>query len=129
MAEKSPAKQIDDIIKHHGGWKSELLSHIREVVKSADASIEEGVKWKMPTRPEGLPVWSSNGIVCFAEIWKDNIKLIFFKGARLKDAQNLFNSRLKSKDIRAIEYKEGDSLDKDGLSELVKQAVKLNGSK
>lgn len=126
MADKSASEQIDDIIQYHGGWKAELLSQLRAVILAAEPSITEEVKWKMPTRPEGLPVWSLGGIVCFAEIWKDNVKLIFFKGAQLKDNQNLFNSRLKSRDVRAIEFKEGDSVDKDGLSRLVKQAVEQN---
>lgn len=129
MSDKSASQQIDDIIKQYGGWKGEMLSRLRAVIKQADAEIVEEIKWKMATRPEGLPVWSHDGIVCFAETWKDNIKLIFFKGARLDDPRGLFNSRLKSKDIRAIEFKQGDKVDEVGLHELVKEAVKLNTAK
>lgn len=129
MSEKSASEQIDDIIQKHGGWKGEILSKLRVVIKQADPGVIEEVKWKMPTRPEGLPVWSHNGMLCFAEIWKDNVKLLFSKGAQMQDPKKLFNARLKSRDIRAIEFHEGDTLDEASLQALVIEAVNLNISK
>lgn len=126
MSDISPSEQIDDIIKLHGGWKGDLIKDIRTVITTADSRIVEEVKWKMATRPEGLPVWSCNGIVCFVEVWKDNLKLIFFKGARLDDPSKLFNARLKSSSLRAIELHEGDSIDEAGLKALVAEAIELN---
>jgi hypothetical protein len=83
----------------------------------------------MATIPEGLPVWTHDGIVCFTETWKDNIKLIFFKGSQLADPNKLFNSRLKSSTVRAIEFHEGDHIDEAGIKALVVEAVELNTSK
>ncbi len=123
------AEQIDAILKMHGGWKGNLLSSLRDTIRQTDPKIYEEIKWKMKNRPEGLPVWSYNGIICFAEIWKDNVKLLFPKGALLKDPKSLFNARLQSKDIRAIEYREGDDVDESGLTELVTEAAKLNDDK
>lgn len=76
MEEKPATEQIDDIIKTYGGWKGETLSRLRAAVTSADKDVIEQVKWKMPSRPEGLPVWSYHGIVCLAETFKENIKLV-----------------------------------------------------
>jgi hypothetical protein len=129
MSDTSTSEQIDDIIKKHGGWKGELLSRLRDVITSADPKVVEDVKWKMPTRPEGLPVWSHDGMLCFAEIWKDNVKLLFSKGAQLQDPSKLFNARLKSSDLRAIEFHEGDSVDKTAIKALVQEAIKLNTAK
>lgn len=126
MEDKSASHQIDDIIKEYGGWKGELISCIRALIKSADPDVVEEIKWKMQTRPEGLPVWSHDGIVCFVETWKDNIKLLFPKGAQFKDPKKLFNARLKSKDIRAIEFKENDLVDVVNLEQLIREAVRLN---
>lgn len=128
MEDKSASHQIDDIIKAYGGWKGELISRLRALIKSADPDVVEEIKWKMRTRPEGLPVWSHNGIVCFVETWKDNIKLLFPKGAQLNDPNILFNARLQSKDIRAIEFKEGDTVDIANLIELIRGAVKINSN-
>ena len=126
MEDKPASKQIDDIIQTYGGWKGETLSRLRAVITQADSNIAEEIKWKMATRPEGLPVWTHNGIVCFIETWKDNIKLIFFKGSQLVDPNKLFNARLKSSSVRAIELHEGDVIDSEGIKALVLEAVRLN---
>lgn len=129
MEDKSASEQIDDIIKKHGGWKGEVLSRLREIIRSADPDIVEEVKWKVPTRPEGLPVWTHNGNVCLAEVWKDNVKLIFVKGARMEELQEHFNARLKSSTDRAIEIREGDTIDEAAVSAIVKEGVRLNAKK
>lgn len=126
MIDKSPSEQIDEIIEKHAGWKGDLIKRLRTVIKDAEPVISEEIKWKMPTRPEGLPVWTHNGIVCFIEIWKDNVKLIFFKGSQLADPNGLFNSRLKSSTVRAIEFHEGDQIDENGIRSLVAEALELN---
>lgn len=129
MEKQSASEQIDDIIKMHPGWKGELLVQLRHTINKADPNLAEEIKWKMATRPEGLPVWSHDGILCFAEIWKDNIKLLFPKGAQLKDLDKAFNARLLSKDIRAIEYREGQSVDSSALVGLIHEAVQFNTTK
>ncbi len=129
MSDKSASMQIDNIITQYGGWKGDVLIQLRTIINDADSRVIEEIKWKTPTRPEGLPVWSHNGIVCFAETWKDNIKLIFFKGSQLTDTNKLFNSRLKSSTIRAIEIREGDQINEAGIRQLVVEAVDLNSSK
>lgn len=129
MSEKTVPQQIDDIIAKHGGWKGEVLQQLRAAILAADSGIIEEIKWRMKTRPEGLPVWSCNGIVCFAEIWKDNVKLLFPNGAKLTDTSKLFNARLQSADIRAIEFREGDAVDATALQSLVRSAVQFNATK
>lgn len=129
MEGQSASEQIDNIIKIYGGWKGNILSQLRAVIKASDPDVIEEVKWKMPTRPQGLPVWSHNGIICIAETFKNDVKLVFFKGAYMKDPQNLFNARLKSKTDRAIEFHEGDGVDEAALSALVREGVQLNLNK
>lgn len=128
MENRSATQQIDTIIKTNDGWKGEMLSRLRVLIKQTDSDVIEEIKWKTPSRPEGLPVWSHNGILCIAEIWKDNIKLIFFKGARMKDPKGLFNARFRSKTDRAIEFQEGDAIDETALKELVLEAMEINES-
>ncbi len=129
MEDKPVAQQIDDIIEKHGGWKADILKNIRTAILESNTEIAEEIKWRMATRPEGLAVWTHNGIICFAEIWKDNIKLLFSYGAELSDPQKQFNARLMSKDIRAIEYREGDSVNTQALQDLVSKAIEFNKTK
>ena len=127
--EKTASEQIDDIEKMYDPWKGTILAQVRNVIHAADPDIVEEIKWKMRSRPEGLPVWSHNGIVCRMETFKDNEKLVFSKGAFLKDSHKLFNARLQASTDRAIEFKEGDSVNEAALSALIKEAVAFNTSK
>lgn len=123
MSDKTPSRQIDDIIEQYGGWKGDAIRRLRAIITDASPTIIEEIKWKMATRPEGLPVWTHNGIVCFIETWKDNIKLVFFKGSLLTDPHKLFNARLKSSTVRAIELHQGDPINAAGIKALVIEAI------
>lgn len=126
MEENLASRQIDIIIAAQSDWKKEMLTKLRTIIRQADPNIVEDVKWKTPSRPAGLPVWVQGGIVCMAEIWKDNIKLLFPKGVSLNDSHKLFNSRLDSSKDRAIEFREGDIIYEAKLKQLVIEAAKLN---
>jgi hypothetical protein len=127
--EKSPAQQIDAIIKEAGDWRGKKLSQLRDLIKKADPAVIEEVKWKKPSKPSGVPVWSHDGIICIADTLKNAVRLTFPKGAQMKDAQKLFNTRLESSTVRAIDFHEGEVVDEVGLTALVLEAVELNTSK
>jgi hypothetical protein len=121
--------EIDAIIAELSDWRSTTLSRLRASIKKADKSIVEEVKWKKPSRPSGVPVWSHNGIVCIGEALKAAVRLTFPKGASLKDPAKLFNTRLDSKTVRAIDVHEGDKLDAAALMGLIAEAIALNTAK
>ena len=126
---KSPSEQIDAIIKNTGGWKGEKLSQLRAVILNADPAVIEEVKWKKPSKPEGVAVWSHDGIIGHADVLKNTVRLNFHKGAQMKDPKKLFNTRLDSTTVRAIDFREGDPIDEEGLKALILDAVELNTSK
>jgi hypothetical protein len=61
-------------------------------------------------------------------VFKDHVKLNFFKGASLKDPKKLFNAGLEAKTSRGIDIKEGNAIDESALKELIRAAVALNAS-
>jgi hypothetical protein len=126
---KSFSQQIDDIIKEPGDWRGTTLSELRALIKKADPAVIEEVKWKKPSKPTGVPVWSHDGIICIADTLKNSVRLTFPKGAHLKDLKRLFNTRLESKTVRAIDFHEGDTVDESALKALILEAVELNTSK
>src|SRR3974390_1247619 len=79
----SDSQLIDAIIEEPGGWKSKTLSHLRNVILKADPAMIEEVKWRKPSRPMGVPVWSHAGIVCIGEFLKNAVRLSFPKGAQM----------------------------------------------
>ncbi|MBW3595571.1 MAG: DUF1801 domain-containing protein [Actinobacteria bacterium] len=122
------SKLINERIKELGDWRGKTLGKVRGIIKKADPEIVEEWKWAKPTNP-GVPVWSRNGGICTGEVYKNAVKLTFFKGASLKDPSGLFNASLDGKVRRAIDIKEGDEINEDALKDLICEAVALNLSK
>ena len=122
-ATKSPSQLIDARIKELGDWRGEMLRQLRALVKEADPDIVEEWKWR------GVPTWYHDGIVCTGETYKSVVKLTFAKGAALKDPSGLFNSSLDGNTRRAIDFHEGEKINKTALKKLLRAAVALNESK
>ncbi|HKW21182.1 MAG TPA: DUF1801 domain-containing protein [Ktedonobacterales bacterium] len=129
MEARSASQQIDDIIGQSGDWRGEKLAQLRALIQEADPSVVEEVKWKKPSRPEGVPVWSHDGMLCVADTLKNAVRLTFLKGAQMKDPDKLFNTRLDSKGVRAIDFRNGATVDEAAFKALILEAVELNMSK
>ena len=112
--------------KEPSDWRERTLARVRQVIKEADPEIVEEFKWKKPSNPEGIPVWSHDGIVCTGETYKNHIKMTFAKGASLKDPDRLFNASLEGSVTRAIDIHEGESINEAALKKLIQAAVALN---
>jgi len=126
---KTSSLEIDAIIKEPGDWRGRKLSQLRALIKKADPAVVEEVKWKKPSKPSGVPVWSHDGIICVADTLKNAVRLTFPKGAQIKDPKKLFNTRLDSNTVRAIDFYEGEAVDDAALKALILNAVRLNTSK
>jgi hypothetical protein len=119
---------IDDKIRSLEDWRGETLSHVRKLIRQADPEVVEEVKWRKPSSPSGVPVWSHNGIICTGETYKSAVKLTFMNGAKLKDPKKLFNSSLAGSTRRAIDLHEGDRIDEAAFKAIIREAVALNES-
>jgi hypothetical protein len=119
---------IDTKIEELGDWRGETLARLRALIRSADPEMAEDVKWKKPTNPAGVPVWSHGGIVCTGETYKAVVKLTFARGAKLPDPSGLFNAGLEGNTRRAIDFHEVDEIDEEALKALIRAAVALNTS-
>ena len=118
--EKSPAQLIDARIEELGDWRGEMLARIRALIKRADPEVVEEWKWR------GVPTWYHDGIVCTGETYKAIVKMTFAKGASLEDPSGLFNSSLEGNTRRAIDFHEGEEIDEEALTALIRAAVDLN---
>ena len=111
---------IDQRIRDMGGWRGETLARMRALILEADPEMIEEWKWR------GTPVWSHDGIVCTGESYKEVVKLTFARGASLPDPAHLFNASLEGNTRRAIDIREGETVDARAFKALVKAAVVRN---
>ncbi len=122
---KSSAPSRSDM----GDWREETLARMRALIHEADPAIVEEVKWRKPSNPGGVPVWSHGGMICTGEIYKKVVKLTFAYGASLPDPSHLFNSSLDAGTRRAIDIHEGETIDARAFKNLIKLAVAQNAAK
>ena len=115
----SASQAIDARIHELGDWRGKLLSRLRALITSTDSRVIEQWKWN-------IPVWSRDGIICTGESYKDKVKLTFAKGASVDDPKGLFNSSLDGNTRRAIDFREGDTVDEKALKALIRSAIKVN---
>jgi hypothetical protein len=117
---QSPSGLIDARIKELGDWRGATLARIRKLIKEAIPDVVEEWKWR------GVPVWYHGGMICTGETYKNAVKVTFAKGASLDDPSALFNSSLDGNTRRAIDFHEGDSIDEEAFTALIRAAVALN---
>ena len=127
LSKKAPAKTasdastlIDQRIAELADWRGEMLARVRSIIKAADLDVVEEWKWR------GVPVWSSDGILCTGETYKDTVKMTFMKGASLPDPSRLFNASLEGGTRRAIDFHQGDAVNEAALKVLVQAAAEQN---
>lgn len=123
------SEEIDRKIAGVDGWRGTMLGQLRNVIRSADPDIVEEIKWRKPSNPSGVPVWSLGGMICTGEVYKNAVKLTFANGASLDDPAKLFNASLTGGTRRAIDFAEGDKIDAGALANLVREAIAFNRTK
>ena len=124
--EENVAAQIDAKIAALNDWRGQMLSRLRALILEADRDIIEELKWRKPSNPSGVPVWSDHGMICTGETYKDKVKLTFARGASLDDPSHLFNASLDGGTRRAIDFRERDAIDEAAFKALIRAAKMLN---
>ena len=126
VAVESTSRLIGERIKELGDWRGKMLARLRTLIKQTAPEVVEELKWRKPSNPAGVPVWSHAGIICTGETYMNHVRLTFAKGASLKDPKGVFNSSLDGNARRAIDIHEGDKVDEAALKDLIRAAVALN---
>jgi hypothetical protein len=119
----NPSERIDQLIAAITDWRGKTFADVRKSILEADREIIEEWKWM------GSPVWSRYGIIAVANAHKGKVKLTFDYGARLPDPERLFNAGLEGNQRRAIDFFEGDKINKRALKNLVRAAIDYNQAK
>jgi hypothetical protein len=112
----SPSRLIDQRIAELRDWRGKTLARMRKLILEADPGIIEEWKWD-------VPVWSRFRILCTGEVYKSAVKLTFARGAKIPDPRGLFNASLEGNTRRAIDIREGETIDARAFKALIKAAV------
>jgi hypothetical protein len=107
---------IDKQATSLSGWQAEMYARLRDLVNDAHPDLEEDWKWE-------TAVWTAKGNICALGVFKEHLKINFFKGALLDDPKSLFNTGLEAKQSRSIDLHEVDKVDGRALQDLVRAAV------
>ncbi|VWB67063.1 hypothetical protein BLA13014_03023 [Burkholderia aenigmatica] len=116
----TPSARIDALIAGIADWRGKTFADLRQTILASDDGIVEEWKWM------GSPVWECDGMIAVANAHKGKVKLTFMHGAKLPDPDQLFNDGLDGNARRAIDFFEGDKLDKRALKNLVRAAIDYN---
>ncbi|WP_321908027.1 MULTISPECIES: DUF1801 domain-containing protein [unclassified Paraburkholderia] len=119
----TPSERIDQLIADLTDWRRDTFTAMREAILEADPAIVE--EWKYM----GSPVWYRDGMIAVGNAHKGKVKLTFLYGASLPDPSKLFNAGLEGNARRAIDYLEGDKVDKRALKALIRAAIEFNQGK
>lgn len=124
--DERPSGLIDAKIAGLGDWRGETLGRLRALIRAADPAMTETVKWRKAANPLGVPVWERDGIVCTGEVYRDKVKLTFARGASVPDPAGLFNAGLDGGTRRAIDVRDGETVDAVAFTALIRAAVAVN---
>lgn len=124
--DKNGSEAVDEKLRSLADWRGETLSYLRRLIHGADPGVSEDVKWRKAANPLGVPTWEHAGIICTGETYKDKVKLTFARGASVPDPAGLFNSSLDGGVRRAIDFREGETIDEAAFKALVRAAVAVN---
>lgn len=109
-------QNIDKVQAELIDWRGTVYAQLRELINNAQPDLEEDWKWD-------TAVWTAKGNVCALGVFKEHLKVNFFKGALIDDPKGLFNAGLDAKQSRSIDLREGDKIDELALRGLVRAAA------
>jgi len=112
----SPTDNLDKQISELRDWRGTMLARLRKLINEASPELTEGWKWE-------TAVWTQKRNVVAIGVFKEHVKINFFKGVKLADPEGLVNSGLDDKESRSIDVREGDTVNEQGLKELVRRAA------
>jgi hypothetical protein len=119
----NPSERIDQLIEQLTDWRGKTFADLRKTILDADPAIIE--EWKY----RGSPVWYRDGMIAVANAHKEKVKITFSHGAKLQDPDKLFNAGLEGGVWRAIDFLEGDKVNKRALKNLIRAAIEYNQGK
>jgi hypothetical protein len=114
------ARTVDEYAAGVGGWRSEVVLALRDLVREAAPEAKESIKWAQP-------VYELNGPFCYIRAFKNHVNFGFWRGVELPDPEGILTGR--GEKMRHVKLDGLDDIREDVFRDLVRDAVMLNRSK
>ena len=115
---KEAVAWVDDYVEKKGAKLFAVAEGLRRLVKRTVKGVEEGVN------PWRIPMYLSNGPMCFFIIWKQHVSFGLVRGTALPDPHKLLEGT--GKNFLHVKLRTVEDLKRPGLQELIAAAAKLN---
>jgi hypothetical protein len=110
---------VDVYLESLPGWQAELCRELRAVVHAADSEVEETIKRSVQ------PYFVLRGNVCALLATKDHINL-FIYDPHVPDPDGIINQGQGNATAKAIQFYEGDAINRDALTSLLQAVIARN---
>jgi hypothetical protein len=110
---------VDEYIENLPGWQSDLCRELRTLVHAADPDVEETIKRSVQ------PYFVLHGNVCALLTTKDHVNL-FIYDPHVPDPDGIINQGQGNASARAIQFYEGDTINHDALTSLLRAVIARN---
>lgn len=117
MRKEKPAESPEAYVAAQSGWHREIVEALRAAVLAA-GDLDERIKW-------GHLVYFSNGPALLIRTEETRVLFGFWRGQRLRGIE----PRLKpggKYEMATMTFVEGESVDAESASRLVREAIRLN---
>ena len=110
---------VEEFIERQNAALRPLLIAIHRLMQEAAPEMREAIKW-------GLPCYEQKGNVCSIMPANGYVRLQFFRGADLQDAESLLEGTGKA--MCHVKLRELDHLPSEAIKALVRDAVRVDTS-
>lgn len=111
--------RVDDYIAPLPEWQQAICRDVREIIREADAEIEETIKRSVQ------PYFVLDGNVCALLATKDHVN-VFVYDPTVPDPAGLINQGHGNATARSVQIYAGDPIDRDALRELLRAVIANN---
>ncbi|HLZ57974.1 MAG TPA: DUF1801 domain-containing protein [Ktedonosporobacter sp.] len=111
--------RIDDYIQTLSAWQQEICRQVRDLVHAADPEVTETIKRTK------LPYFTLNGNICALLGAKDHLN-IFIYDPLAPDPEGMINQGQGNLTARAIQVRQGETINKDALLNLFQAVIANN---
>jgi hypothetical protein len=108
---------VDEYVDSLEGWRREVVSRLRDLIREAAPEATEAIKWAQP-------VYEDHGPFCYIKAFKNHVNFGFWRGADLPDPEGLIESS--GKKMGHVKVGGAEEIRTDVFQEYVRAAVELN---